>query len=113
MTHDILRDHIKIVEKEQFELIDKLIRDADGIGGLLGSVTGKNGHYEVESVILDQDFNFVEKHGDYDDNGAIVCHLDYPSFEVDVHYLDLPFDERQQILELVIAEMQRLSYDIY
>jgi hypothetical protein len=69
------------------------------MGGLIGAVTGMNGRYELESIFF---------WGDDHSGDSIICHLDYPAFEVDVDFDDLSVSERQQIVELLIAESQRL-----
>lgn len=99
-AHDILNEHIQNVRKEQDELIRTILIDnGRNMGGLIGAVTGMNGRYELESIFF---------WGDDHSGDSIICHLDYPAFEVDVDFDDLSVSERQQIVELLIAESQRL-----
>ena len=107
LEHDVLNEHIQSVRKEQDLIVRAILYDnGRSMGGLIGAVTGKNGRYEVESVFMDENHEYVDDNPDYE--VPVVCHLDYAAFEVDVDYYDLSFDERQQIVELLIAESQRL-----
>lgn len=101
-SHDILNEHIRNIKKEQGELVRVILIDnGQGMGGLIGAVSGKNGRYELESIHIDGSYSLL------DEDSPIICHLDYPAFEVDVDFDDLSIDERQQIIDMLIAELQK------
>lgn len=71
-----------------------------GEGGLFGTVRGKNGTFDVESIF-----------SQYDDDGNKVpmIHADYPAFETDIEFDELTVSERFEILELVIDELRKVK----
>ena len=108
-SHDLLNGAIEDVRNRQDELVRNILYDnGQGMGGLIGSVTGANGHYDLESIFLDPDCKYIEPDEGENNTIPIVCHLNYPAFEVDVNFYWLSVDERQQIVELLIKEAQQL-----
>lgn len=79
--------------KLQAELVMEILRDDNEICGLLGTVNGENGIYEVESIYHEE--------ADGGTESEIMCHLNYPAFEADVPFEDFSIWERQQMIELV------------
>lgn len=108
-THDVLNSHMVIVNTAQDEIVRAILKEnGHSMGGLIGSVTGANGHYDLESIFFDPDYKYVENEGEKEIDGVpIVCHLNYPAFEIDVNFCYLSVDERQQIVELLIKEEQK------
>lgn len=99
ISHDVLNRRIQELKGIQLEIVvDILKNNGRSIGGLIGSVTGMNGHYDLEHIYI-----LNEDHDGY----VVMCHLNYPAFEVDVDFYWLSLDERQQIVELLIREAQR------
>lgn len=102
VTHDALNGSIEIVRSLQLELVVAILKDnGRAMGGCIGSITGTHGHYELESIYIE---NEVENSCEC----TIMCHLNYPAFEVDADFQYLSIDERQQIVELLINESQKL-----
>lgn len=83
----------------QAELVMEILRDDNEICGLLGTVKGENGIYEVESIYLEETDGSSER--------EIVCHLNYPAFEIDVPFEDFSIWERQQMIELVFKLLRK------
>lgn len=107
LSHDILNRRIAELRGLQDEIVRDILYDnGRSMGGCIGSVTGRNGRYDLESIFLDEKCEYVEQ--DEYSEIPIACHLDYPAFEVDVNFYDLSIDERQQIVEMLIAESQKL-----
>ncbi len=106
LQHDQLNGLIEEVKKKQAELVRDILYDNGRcIGGMIGSVNGENGHYDLESICLDVKQQYMKSD---DGMATIVCHLNYPAFEADANYDYLSLDERQQIVELLIKEAQSL-----
>ena len=105
LSHDLLMGKLMEIKRKQEALIRGiLIENGRIIGGSIGNVTGENGHYCLESIFLDPD----QKCGhSFDGLVPIVCHLNYPAFEVDVDLQWLSINECQQIIELLIKETQK------
>lgn len=85
----------------QTELVMDILRDGNEICGLLGTVKGENGIYDVESIYLE------EADGSFE--SEIMCHLNYPAFEADVPFEDFSIWERQQMIELVFECLRECS----
>lgn len=103
---ETLYDNLNVFIERAKELQDAIVRDiliknGRSIGGLIGHI---NGNYDLEYIFLDSEEKSVKS-----ENGMvpIVCHLDFPAFEIDVDFFWMPFDERQQIVELLIKEAQK------
>ena len=95
--YDNQRKLLKEWGVQQYRLQDELIRgilsDGNELCGLLGTVTGENGTFQVESIYLE------DENGDPE--SEIMCHLNYPAFEIDAPFEDFSIWERQQMIELV------------
>ncbi len=85
----------------QHELMTEILNDGNDIGGLLGTIKGENGTYDVESVYFTDEMDSSKR--------QIICHLNYPSFETDVCFDDFSVSERQQIIELTIKLLSELN----
>ena len=104
--HDNLNGSIERAKELQDTIVrGVLIENGRSMGGLIGHINGSSGNYDLEYIFLDPDEKSVKS-----ENGMvpIVCHLDFPAFEIDVDFFWMPFDERQQIVELLIKEAQKL-----
>lgn len=87
---------ISSVTKWQMEVMRIILGDHGSLGGIVCSkVKGENGTYDVETI--------------YNDGKNIMCHLDYPAFEVDVDFIDLSVSERMTILKGVIDFLHLLE----
>ena len=108
-SHDLLNEAVEDVCNRQDELVRNILYDnGQSVGGCIGSITGINGHYDLESIFLDPDCKYIEPDEGENNTIPIVCHLNYPAFEIDVNFYWLSVDERQQIVELLIKEAQEL-----
>ena len=108
-SHDQLNGLVEDVRNRQYELVRNILYDnGRTMGGLIGSITGANGHYDLESIFLDENCKYVEPDDEENNTIPIVCHLNYPAFEIDVNFYWLSVDERQQIVELLIKKTQEL-----
>lgn len=84
------------VTKWQMEVMRIILGDNGSLGGIVCSkVKGENGTYDVETI--------------YNYGNNIICHLDYPAFEVDVDFIDLSVSERMTILKGVIDFLHLLE----
>ena len=98
LKRDTLNWLIETAKKGQIELVTTILKENGAIGGCIGSITGAHGHYDLESIYLEED----------EGRCRVMCHLDYPAFETDADFRYLTLDERQQIIDLLIEELHRL-----
>ncbi len=96
--NSILLEKLAEIERMQHDLMMTIIKDEDGVGGLLGGVRGENGTFAVESIYLEHRPESLEP--------QVMCHLDYPSFEGDACFDDFSVTERQQIIQLAIETVK-------
>lgn len=87
---------LKSVTQWQMQVMRIILGDHGSMGGIVCSkVKGENGTYDVETI--------------YNDGKNIMCHLDYPAFEVDVDFINLSVSERMTILKGVIDFLHLLE----
>lgn len=74
--------------------IMKLLLEGGSISGLICSINGKEGWYDVVSIYLEK--------------GDVKCHIDVtPTFSKDIFFNSLPILERMQIIDRVISINKR------
>lgn len=98
LKRDTLNWLIETTKRGQIELVTTILRKTGAIGGCIGTITGMHGHYDLESIYLEEN----------DEVCKVMCHLDYPAFEADADFSYLTLNERQQIIDLLIEELHRL-----
>ena len=94
-TESKLSDHILQIAKDEDAIMRIVLKQqGGGMGGIICSVIGHEGRYDVESIYMDSD--------------VVKCHI-WTSFrcERDIRFDSLPIWERMQIIEraLKIANM--------
>lgn len=89
------------IQDMQHHLMMKILDNHNGgEGGLFGTVRGKNGTFDVESI-----------YSQYDDEGNKVpmIHADFPAFECDIEFDELTVSEKFEILQNVINELRKVK----
>lgn len=89
-----INEKIGEVKALQQELMMQILKDHNGgEGGMFGSVKGRNGMFDVESIFC------------YDEETPMI-HALYPAFETDIEFEWLTLNEQNEVLEGIIAELR-------
>jgi hypothetical protein len=93
-----INENIKEVKDMQQELMMQILKDHNGgEGGMFGSVRGRNGCFDVESI-------FCTRCGD--EYTEPMIHALYHAFETDIEFEWLTLSEQNEVLEGIIAELR-------
>lgn len=88
------------IQDMQHNLMMRILDDHNGgEGGLFGTVRGKNGTFDVESIF-----------SQYDDGKKVpMVHVNYYAFEADIEFDELTVSEKFDILQCVIDELRKVK----